>query len=81
MGGAANDTTKGTCANGMYLCPRCHDEIERGSRTLALRMGWLVRQGGDPEAVPVKMWDGWWSLSADGTMALVDPQPAEVDGP
>lgn len=71
MGGSRNDERKGTPANGLYLHPGCHEKVEM-RRSEALRNGWLVPQGYDPAAVPVLLWDGWWRLSDDGSMAKVD---------
>ena len=41
-----------TPANCLASCNECHLYIE-SNRTEALEMGWLVRQGHDPEHVPV----------------------------
>lgn len=77
MGGSANDEAKGTPANGLYVHPHCHENIEM-DRTRSLKYGWLVRQSDEAEHMPVLLYDGWWLLAADGTMAKVD-RPVEVD--
>lgn len=71
MGGSKHDEVKGSCANGLWVHPFCHDTIEM-NRLYALSMGWLVKQGDDPAAAPVKLWDGWWLLAEDATMRKVD---------
>jgi len=71
MGGSSRPDTA-LAANGLRLCSDCHDIIEGKvpqsgvTRTVSKRMGWLIEQGKNPEAVRVKLWDGWFLLTNDG---------------
>lgn len=51
MGSSKRPDTN-TAANALAVCEPDHRRIE-SNRTEALEMGWLVRQGHDPEHVPV----------------------------
>jgi 5-methylcytosine-specific restriction protein A len=75
MGGSKYDDVKGSSANGLYVHPHCHEEIE-SNRLRAISHGWLVVQADDPRKVPVRLWDGWWLLADDGTMT----RASQVDG-
>lgn len=50
--GGSKRADTNTPANAFGLCEPCHRYVE-SHRTEALEMGWLVRQGHDPEHVPV----------------------------
>ncbi len=80
MGGSRTVESKGSAANGLWIHPGCHMTIEL-SRARALDKGWLIKQGQDPASTPVRLWDGWWLLADDGTMARVDGPTREVSGP
>ena len=69
--GGTSDSGKASCANGLWVHPRCHDRIE-SQRVRAIENGWLVPQTAVPEFVPVKLWDGLFLLSPDGSMRKVD---------
>lgn len=68
--GGTDDPGKESVVNGLFVHPGCHRKIEL-NRTRALESGWLVRQSDDPGKVPVRLFDGWWLLNADGTMRKV----------
>lgn len=71
MGGSKLPDTGGA-ANGVLLHMRCHERAE-SNRHWARGDGWLVAQGADPEAHPVRMWSGWTWLKADGSHVNVVP--------
>src|SRR5512139_3902605 len=78
-GGTKSSTTNGP-ANGLHLCPGCHDWIE-SNREAARRDGWLLYQNQDPAQVPVAYRGSYWTgqavrLNEDGT---VTPHP-QLDG-
>lgn len=50
--GGSKRADTNTPANALAVCSPCHAWIE-SNRIKALEMGWLVRQGLDPEQVPV----------------------------
>lgn len=60
MGGSRDPRVNGP-ANLLWLCgtgtTRCHGWIE-SHRDAAREAGWLLRDGQDPAAVPVLLWDG-----------------------
>ena len=70
--GGSKDTASGTAANGIAIHPRCHSTVE-SNRELALTKGWLLLQGADPAATPVKLWDGYYLLAEDGTLTPLSP--------
>jgi hypothetical protein len=65
MGGSKLPETGGA-ANGVLLHMKCHEKAE-SNRHWAKGDGWLVAQGADPELHPVRMWNGWTWLKADGS--------------
>ena len=79
--GGSKDRTSGTPANALLLDPACHTYIE-SNRSESLDNGWLVYQGKDPSATPVRLWIGWALLAVDGTIRRVHsdstPQVDEV---
>lgn len=80
MGGSRTSESKGSAANALWIHPGCHVTIEL-SRARALDKGWLIKQGQDPTAVPVRLWDDWWLLADDGTMRHVEGPVREVSRP
>lgn len=67
MGGSKDPLTNSP-ANGVLLCPDCHRFIE-SHREKALTLGWLVRQGVDPQTVPVYYHGSRWALlTIDGAL-------------
>ncbi len=68
--GGSKDVASRSAANGLYLHDRCHERIER-NRTEAYENGWLVHKWEDSEERPVRLWDGWWTLGADGSLTVV----------
>jgi hypothetical protein len=70
MGGTSRKEI-GTAANALYLHPACHERVER-NRTDAYENGWLLTANDDPVQKPVRLWDGWALLAADGSMTKVD---------
>jgi 5-methylcytosine-specific restriction protein A len=75
MGGTSRKEIGGP-QNGMYVHSGCHVIIESG-RTRARLMGWLVPNGMNPESVPVRLWNGWFILTADG-LRLPVAEPDET---
>lgn len=66
MGGSTADETN--CAsNALCVCVACHREIE-ANREDALKYGWLVRQGHNPEDVKVLRRGTWVTLTTNGGM-------------
>lgn len=61
-----------TCANGLYVHPKCHSMIEQ-NRKRAYQMGWLVASGLQPESTATRLWDGWYLLTADGQRLADSP--------
>lgn len=74
--GGTKDEVSGSASNGLAIHPHCHTQVE-SNRETALNNGWLVPQGIDPETVPVKLWDGWSTLSRTGAV-LKSPNPLEL---
>jgi 5-methylcytosine-specific restriction protein A len=66
MGGTKRKES-GSAANGLYVHLKCHMDIE-SNRTAALDNGWLVQQFLEPADIPVKLWNGWFTLAADGSL-------------
>jgi len=70
--GGTKDPAINSPANLLLLCGSatspdgCHTAVER-FRASAVTTGFVVAQSADPEAVPVKMRNGWWLLRSDGT--------------
>ena len=71
MGGTSNPLVGGA-DNALLLHPRCHDRVEKNRATSYL-MGWLVTKQDDPAQVPVRLWDGWYTLGRDGTLSPTSP--------
>jgi 5-methylcytosine-specific restriction protein A len=65
MGGTSLKASGGP-QNLLNLCPPDHLGMVEIEREKSLHNGWLVLQSGDPGAVPVKLWDGWYYLTPDG---------------
>ena len=71
MGGSTAPDTN-TASNSLFVCIPCHNEIE-ANREEALRYGWLVRQGQDPETVTVLRRGVWSRIYNDGTVKAGKP--------
>lgn len=52
-------------SNGLYVHLKCHGDIE-SNRKRAYYMGWLVGVGRQTESAEVRLWDGWFILTAEG---------------
>lgn len=63
--GGSKDPDTGSPANGLWVHPACHAKIE-SNREESLEAGYLVRQGVDPTAVPVKIGISWYLLDHQG---------------
>ena len=76
MGGSRLPSTD-SAANLVVLCGSgtsgCHGWVE-SHRTEALGLGWLIRQGQDPEAIPVPV------KLAGGRFVLLDSAGGWTDG-
>jgi len=72
MGGTKNVESR-SAANGLFVHLKCHDRIEK-NRDEGYRNGWLVHQWEKSEDVPVKMFDGWKTLSEDGKFSSLSPR-------
>jgi hypothetical protein len=62
-------------SNALVLCLPCHDWVE-SNRESARASGWLLKQFQTPSAVPVKLWDGTFVLSDDGSRTEVEEKTA-----
>lgn len=72
MGGSRDPLTN-TAANGVWLCGSCHRRVE-SHRERAMDQGWLVRQGQDPQAIPVYYHSSRWvHLMIDGDLIPAAP--------
>lgn len=60
MGGSFQPDTN-LAANGLYLCAKCHADVER-HRTEAYAWGHLLTQQDVPDLTAVRLWDGWYWL-------------------
>ena len=69
MGGSKQAETN-QASNGVLLCLRCHQLIER-FRTDALHTGWLVLQGKHPAETPIWRNKRWVQLGDDGGITEV----------
>ncbi len=65
--GGSKDPACGTAANGLFVHPGCHAKIE-SNREQAYQKGYLVRQGQDPAAIPVRRGRLWYLLGEDGSL-------------
>jgi hypothetical protein len=72
--GGSKDPACGTAANGLFVHPGCHAKIE-SNRDQAYEKGYLVRQGQDPAAVPVRKGLHWYLLGEDGSLTVVPQGP------
>lgn len=63
--GGSMEAALAAASNGLRLCGRCHDEVER-DRSSAYTFGWLVRSRSVPSERPVRLWDGWAYLNDVG---------------
>lgn len=63
--GGTRSLEKALCSNGVYIHNTCHLTVE-SDRSRAILMGWLVPMGYQPESKEIKLWDGWFLLTADG---------------
>lgn len=71
--GGSRDPLAGSAANGLWIHPSCHAKIE-SNRDEAYEKGYLVHQGHDPSAVPVKVGLHWYLFTHDGTKVVwTDP--------
>lgn len=79
--GGSREAALAVASNGLRLCGRCHDHVER-HRKAAYVFGWLVRDRSVPSERPVRLWDGWAYLQDDGGLAplTVGSGIAEIDG-
>ena len=60
--------------NLVWICNRCHDEIERFIREIAYNTGWLVREGiEEPVEIPlVDLLGRWFWLLEDGGIVYAE---------
>lgn len=71
--GGTSDPAIHCPSNLVFVCRSCHRWIE-SNRTVALTMGWLVRQSEAPNEHPVSLWArGWTYLDPDGRYAEGSP--------
>ncbi len=76
--GGSKDKVVGTAANGIWVHPHCHVQIE-SQRDDAREKGWLVPQSLNPAEVPFKKYNGWVMLHEDGTYTMI-PSPDRPSG-
>lgn len=76
--GGSKDSVVGSAANGIWVHPHCHSQIE-SHRNQARENGWLVPQSLNPAEVPFKKYNGWVMLHEDGTYTMV-PSPDSPSG-
>lgn len=69
MGGSTAQDTN-THANGLWLCAGCHAWVHAHPGQ-AREEGWLVAQGRDPAAVPVRYRGTWTVLAHDGSFGCM----------
>jgi len=74
MGGTKRSET-GSPVNALYLCQECHAWIE-SLRAHALRNGWLVSQSEDPALTPVNYRGVISTLTNEGRVIPVMPEPS-----
>ena len=77
--GGTNRKETASAANGLYVHLKCHMDIE-SNRTAALDNGWLVPQVAEPKDVPVKLWNGWFLLTPEGSIDPVRATDQDHDG-
>jgi hypothetical protein len=68
MGGTRRESL-GLASNGLYLHRQCHEQVE-SNRHEAYVNGWLLYAADVPSECKVKLWDGWYLLSDDGSLHL-----------
>lgn len=73
MGGSSAEDTNTPC-NALHFCIPCHTDVE-ANRSDGLRYGWLVRQGANPETVPVLRKGEWVQLDNNGGYTACTYQP------
>lgn len=71
MGGTSRKELGGA-DNALYLHPNCHERVEQ-NRASSYVTGWLLAARDVASVVPVRMWDGWFLLHADGSKTNVVP--------
>lgn len=62
--GGTSDPAINALSNLILACSECHRHMESYRRD-ALKHGWLLHDGDDPQAVEVALWDGRWVLLSD----------------
>ena len=71
--GGTRSSAAASASNGVYIHTTCHNMVE-SDRARAYLMGWLVRMGQSPESTEIKLWDGWFVLTADGERLPYSPE-------
>lgn len=71
MGGSRKEEV-GSAANGLLVHFQCHQKIEL-NRAKSYLLGHLVKSGMQPESTPVRLWRGWFLLTADGLYLPAEP--------
>ena len=66
MGGTSRETL-GLASNGLYLHQKCHERVE-SNRHEAYVNGWLLYAADVPSECKVKLSNGWYLLSDDGSL-------------
>ena len=66
MGGTRRESL-GAASNALYLHQQCHERVE-SNRHEAYVNGWLLYADDVPSQMRVKLWDGWYLLSDDGSL-------------
>jgi hypothetical protein len=66
MGGTRRESL-GKASNSLYLHQGCHERVE-SNRHEAYVNGWLLYADDEPNEMRVKLWDGWYLLSDDGSL-------------
>lgn len=64
-------------ANGLRLHRQCHQKVE-SSRAQSRMYGWLLGPNDNASQRPVKLWDGWFYLTYEGSRLNAD-SPADVN--
>jgi len=65
-------------SNALYVHADCHARIE-SNRKRAAHLGWLVGWGRQIESAEVRLWDGWFYLTPEGTRLPVSAPPSTPD--
>ena len=66
MGGTSRGSL-GLASNALHLHPQCHERVE-SNRHEAYVNGWLLYANDVPSECKVKLWNGWYLLSDDGSL-------------